>query len=117
MTDTVLYGIKTCDRCRRANAWLRDNGVAVTFHDVRRDGVPSALPAWLERYGVSALVNRRSTTWRQLTPADQARVDSEPTELLTEHPTLLRRPLLSHGGELIIGFDPATDQRVLELSS
>ncbi|MFO7859428.1 MAG: Spx/MgsR family RNA polymerase-binding regulatory protein [Ectothiorhodospiraceae bacterium] len=117
MTDTTLYGIKTCDRCRRAHAWLRDNGVAVTFHDVRRDGAPCALPAWLEHYGVNALVNRRSTTWRQLTPADRARVDSEPGELLAEHPTLLRRPLLSHGNELVIGFDPAVDHRVLELPS
>ena len=117
MTDTVLYGITACDRCRRAHAWLRDAGVAAVFHDLRRDGIPSALPAWLNDHGVDKLVNRRSTTWRQLTQANRARVDSEPAELLAEYPTLLRRPLLRHGDELVVGFDPAMDYRVLELPS
>lgn len=65
----VVYGLKTCDGCRKALAWLRVQGIRHRFHDLRADGIEAArLAAWLEELGCEALVNRRSASWRALAP-------------------------------------------------
>lgn len=86
-----FYGLKTCDTCRKAQKLLIDAGHSVTVTDVRADGVPRAD---LERFHAAfgdALVNTRSTTWRGLSEADRAR---DPIDLLLEHPTLMKRPVI-----------------------
>ena len=97
----ILYGLKTCDTCRKALKLLPD----AAFVDVRATGVPTdVLRAALAQFG-AALVNTRSTTWRGLAEAERAR---DPLELLADHPTLMKRPLISDGGELLLGWSPQT---------
>ena len=92
-----LYGLKTCDSCRKAVKALTD----VTFIDVRSDGVPDkVLAAALERFG-SSLVNTRSTTWRGLSEAERS---AAPIALLKEHPTLMKRPLILDGETMYLGW-------------
>mgnify|MGYP003681876871 CR=1 FL=1 len=97
----ILYGLKTCDTCRKALKSLPD----VEFVDLRGAGVPpEILRAALDQFG-AALVNTRSTTWRGLSETDRAR---DSLELLTDHPALMKRPLISNGGELSLGWSPQT---------
>jgi Spx/MgsR family transcriptional regulator len=110
MNDTVLYGIPNCDTVRKARAWLGERGVAVAFHDYRKQGVPEAeVAAWMERAGWEKLLNRQGTTWRKLDPAAQAAVTDAASALalMRVQPSVIRRPVLVRGGELRIGFDAA----------
>lgn len=93
----ILYGLKTCDTCRKAMKVLD----TATFRDVRTDGVPvPLLSRALEQFGAE-LVNRRSTTWRGLTPEQRA----QPAQaLLQEHPSLMKRPLIVQGDEMWLGW-------------
>lgn len=94
----ILYGLKTCDTCRKALKSLPN----ASLRDVREDGVPPAVMAQaLERFG-DALVNRKSTTWRQIDASEQARPAAE---LLAAHPTLMKRPLIDADGVLYLGWD------------
>ncbi|MEW2916728.1 ArsC/Spx/MgsR family protein [Ruegeria sp. ANG10] len=96
-----LYGLKNCDTCRKALKSLPDT----EFVDVRADGVPKAvLMQALDRFG-EALLNTRSTTWRGLDDAQRAR---PPLELLTDHPTLMKRPLIEQDGTLYLGWTEET---------
>lgn len=96
-----LFGLKTCDTCRKAMKQL-DN---VEFVDVRAQGVPSAVMSQaFETFG-DALVNTRSTTWRGLSESERVR---PALELLVEHPTLMKRPLIEHDGALFLGWTAAT---------
>ena len=94
----ILYGLKQCDTCRKALKELKN----VTFVDVRAEGVPAAI---LERahaeFGEN-LLNRRSTTWRNL--SDEARLEPALT-LLKAHPTLMKRPLIEDNGRLTLGWN------------
>lgn len=93
----VLYGLKNCDTCRKALKSFSD----ISFKDVREDGVPMrVLEAALAQFG-DVIVNTRSTTWRGLSDADRAR---EPLDLLAEHPTLMKRPLIEKQGSLYLGW-------------
>ncbi|SEO54698.1 arsenate reductase [Aquisalimonas asiatica] len=103
----TVYGIKSCDTCRKALKWLEHAGVEATFHDFRRDGVPAALDNWLTQLGAAELVNRRSTTWRQLDEQQRQRADTDAAALLREQPTLIRRPVLETGDRVVVGFREA----------
>lgn len=103
---TVLYGIRQCDTCRKAIHWLDQQGIDYRFHDLRADGLDAnMIEAWLKQLPLSALVNRRSTTWRALDKGDQARVDAgDWQDLLVANPTLIKRPLLQHDGSISVGM-------------
>ncbi|KPK39437.1 MAG: ArsC family transcriptional regulator [Gammaproteobacteria bacterium SG8_47] len=107
---TTLYGIKNCDKIKAARRWLDQHAIEYRFHDYRDDGLDTRqVERWLGALGAEALVNRRSTTWRSLSAADQARLTGgSAAKLLCQHPTLVKRPLLEHGKHLVVGFS-ATD--------
>ncbi|MDW3119118.1 MAG: ArsC/Spx/MgsR family protein [Roseovarius pacificus] len=93
----ILYGLKTCDTCRKALKSLPD----AQFVDVRADGVPQdVLKSAHAQFG-AALLNTRSTTWRGLDDAERQR---NPLELLSDHPTLMKRPLIESQGRLYLGW-------------
>ncbi|MCB1311153.1 MAG: arsenate reductase [Sedimentitalea sp.] len=97
----VLYGLKSCDSCRKALKALPQ----ATFVDLRAQGVPGAvLQAALDRFG-AALVNTRSTTWRGLGAEERAR---PPLDLIAAHPALMKRPLIEEAGALYLGWGPET---------
>jgi len=93
----TLYGIKTCDTCRKALAALP----AATFHDLRKDPLDDAtLDRFLDKFG-DGLINRSSTTWRGLSEADRA---LPLASLLQKHPTLIKRPVIDADGALYLGW-------------
>lgn len=98
----ILYGLKTCDTCRKALKSLP----AADFVDVRADGMPAdVLETALAQFG-AALVNTRSTTWRELPEAERARPS---LDLLRDHPTLVKRPLIVDGdGRMHLGWTAET---------
>jgi len=106
----ILYGLKTCDTCRKALKALENAGKSPTFRDVRADGVPGEVMARaLESFG-GKLLNTRSTTWRGLDENERGRA---PEELLAAHPTLMKRPLIEVGDTLYLGWDKAEQYAVL----
>ncbi|MEJ8568938.1 Spx/MgsR family RNA polymerase-binding regulatory protein [Elongatibacter sediminis] len=117
-TGLTVYGLKTCDTCRKARRWLDGNGIAYTWVDVRDDGVPEArLRRWAASETAADLLNRRSTTWRSLDDAERSRADSDLAGLLGEHPTLIKRPVFERGERLLgVGFT-AEIQAALEQQS
>ncbi len=102
----ILYGIKNCDTVKKARRWLEEHEIDYTFHDFRQDGLDRArLDDWAKQLGWEALLNRRSTTWRQLDKSQQANLDQHTAvSLMATHPTLIRRPVLDTGQQLVIGF-------------
>ncbi|MDX1504422.1 MAG: ArsC family reductase [Spongiibacter sp.] len=102
----TLYGIKNCDTVRSARRWLDNNGIEHRFQDVRDEALTAEqLSSWLDTLGVAQLVNKRSTTWKQLSDEQRASLDNNSAvQLLLEHPTLMKRPLLDTGKALHLGF-------------
>lgn len=101
----ILYGLKTCDTCRKA---LKALGSA-QFVDVRDAGVPDkVLEQALAQFG-DKLLNTRSTTWRGLSEADR---QGAPLDLIRAHPTLMKRPLIAQGDQLWLGWDKAVQSNL-----
>ena len=111
---TTIYGLKNCDSCRRARRWLDDNGVNHRFHDLRSDGLDDeTLGRWAASIGWETLLNRRSTTWRNLPTAEREGLDeARALALMQAHSTLVKRPVLDNGETVAVGFSAAEYTRL-----
>src|SRR5258708_30157136 len=93
---------------RKAFAGLDDHGVRYDFHDYKTEGIDvPRLKAWSNQVGWEGLLNTRGTTWRKLSPTQQANLDeNKALKLMSEHPSLIKRPVLQNENALLVGFVP-----------
>ncbi len=110
---TTIYGIKNCDTMKRAFAWLKEHQIEYAFHDYKKSGVTATmLETWASRVGWETLLNTRGTTWRGLSDEERENVDARKAiRLMQRHPSLIKRPVLAHGKELLVGFDASAYQK------
>lgn len=104
-----IYGIKNCDTMKKAFSWCEANSVSYEFHDYKKLGVPrEKLVLWCRTLGWQTLINKKGTTWRKLSPEQQAiTTQSQAVALMLENPSVIRRPLVENdAGQLLVGFDP-----------
>ncbi len=118
MTDQsiVLYGIANCDQCRKAKSWLTAQGLVFSFHDLRGHGLTQEhLNDWFKHLPWDSLLNRRGVTWRQLTDVQKAAVVDQQaaSELMLQHPTLVKRPVLTVGDGVMVGFNATVWQSLV----
>lgn len=108
---TKVYGLETCDTSKKARNWLQRFAISHEFIDYRAQRpAPETLKDWAKAVGGwDALINRQSTTWRQLPIARKApQSDAEWTLLLREHPALVKRPVVvTDEGVVGVGFSDA----------
>ena len=104
----TLYGIASCDTCRKARKWLTEQSREFRFHDLRNDGLDSEmLDRWAGRIDWNRLLNTRSLTWRKLPEVDRANMTMDKVlALMLEHPTLVKRPVLECSKFIAVGFAP-----------
>ena len=107
-SHTTLYGLTACDTCRKARNWLDRFGIVHAFVDYREQRQsPEALKGWATQLGGwDKLINKASTTWRQLPEARKSPGSAPEWQLLLkEHPALIKRPVLvTADGVVSVGF-------------
>ena len=110
----ILYGISNCDTIKKAKNWLELNNIDYKFHDFRKQGLePEIIQNWLTQISWDKLLNKRSTTWRNLELEVQQSVNAENIiQLLVENPTLIKRPVLNVNGIINVGFNADTYQGI-----
>ena len=98
-----LYGLQNCDSCKKAWSQLRAAGHQIDFFDIRKDPLDrSQIDELLACHGDHLVLNRKSTTWRNL--AESQRLLS-PEKLLAMHPTLIKRPVIFDNDTSYVGWD------------
>jgi len=98
-----LYGLKNCDSCKKALSQLRAAGHDIDFFDIRTEPLdPSQIADLLARHGEQIVLNRKSTTWRNLPDSDRL---LPPETLLAQHPALIKRPVIFHKDTSYVGWN------------
>ena len=98
----ILYGLKNCDSCKKALAQLRAAGHEVAFVDIRADPLDAKqLADLLAQHGADILLNRKSTSWRNL---DETARSLPPQTLLAQNPTLIKRPVIFTETDSFVGW-------------
>ncbi len=101
-----VYHLKSCDTCRKAIKSLKESHPDLDLTDVRADGVAKeTIHTWIKTIGYEKVLNTRSTTWRALDDSAKSEMDDEKAlSLLSKHPTLIKRPVITDGDTITVGW-------------
>ena len=101
-----VYGIKSCDTCRKARKYLEEKNIEHEFHDVRDDGLNiQMLERWAGRVSWEMLLNKKSLTWRKIPEVDRDGMNKDKAlATMLENPTLIKRPVFEHDHYIAVGF-------------
>src|SRR6056297_3527187 len=105
--QAVIYGIPSCDSIRKARKWFDAHQVEYRFVDVRETPPSRAqVEQWADAVGHKALINKRSTTWKDMNDGQREEAESgDSIAVLIANPTLIKRPVLEYSGHTRVGFD------------
>lgn len=107
----ILYGIPNCDTVKKARTWLDQHKISYQFHDFKQAGIDAkSIQRWIDAMGIDIVLNKKSTTWRGLDATQQASAANvkKAIQLMREHTSLIKRPVLEQNGQvLVVGFDAA----------
>jgi arsenate reductase len=108
MSKVKLYGLPNCDGTQAVMKWFEQKGIETSLHNYKTAGISiDKLLEWSKRLGWQKLLNKRSTTWRSLSKEQQDAVTGEAAaiKLMHENTSLIKRPVIESGKELLVGFD------------
>ncbi len=123
---TILFGIPNCNQVKNARTWLDAHQQPYVFHDFKKSGVnPDWINIWLKNQPWDVLINKKGTTWRNLSEERKASiVDTQSAiALMLESPSIIKRPVLcisNHENEskndyaTHVGFSEATYQTIFK---
>ena len=108
MHTIIVYGIPNCDTIKKTLDWYKKKNIRVEFHDYKKQGIKKEkLSQWCREVGWEVLLNKKSTTWRSLSLADQQLVTNEKVavQLMIEYPSIIKRPVLEMNDKIMVGFN------------
>lgn len=106
----ILYGISTCDTCKKALKALQAAERDVTFRDIRAQPLTEAeIDTIVTELGDRA-VNKQSTTYRGFSDFLKA---SEPEAQIAAQPAVMKRPVIEADGKFYLGWDDAVQAALL----
>jgi arsenate reductase len=110
----IIYGISNCDTVKKAKNWLDSHNIGYRFHDFRKDGLnKDIINGWLKTVAWDKILNKLSTSWRNLDAATQQSINAtNVVDLLVENPTLIKRPVMDVNDIITVGFNSDTYQSI-----
>ncbi|WP_336883319.1 arsenate reductase family protein [Priestia koreensis] len=104
-----FYSYPKCSTCRKAKKWLDDHGVAYEeIHIIENPPSKEELKAIYETSGfeIKKLFNTSGMKYRELGLKDKVSTasDDELLDLLASDGMLIKRPLLTDGKNVTVGF-------------
>lgn len=102
-----LFGLRKSQATRKAQRFFSERRIDVTFVDCGvRPPSPGELRRWVQRFGVEALLDEGSKSYRDQGLRYVSASDDDWIERMVADPSVLRLPLGRCGGELTVGEDP-----------
>lgn len=109
-TTITVYGIPNCDTVKKAMLWLKKEKIDFVFHNFRESGITAAkLQTWCKQAGWEQILNKKSTTWRNLSPEQQADVTTQKAavQVMLNHHSIIKRPVIEYHEKILVGFNEA----------
>jgi arsenate reductase (glutaredoxin) len=106
----IMYGLATCDTCKKALKALAAAGCELTFRDIRAAPLTETeIEALVHEFG-DRLINRQSTTYRSFN--DYLR-ESQPEAQIAAQPAVMKRPVIRDGDRYYLGWDDAVQAALM----
>ncbi len=112
----TLFGIPNCDTMKKARNWLSENNIDYEFHDYKKAGIDKqTLEKWEKQVGWETLLNRRGMMWRKLSDEQKQSINRENAiAIMLDIPSIIKRPVLVSGKNMLVGFDESEYQSLLK---
>lgn len=107
-SELMFYTYPSCTSCRKTKAFIQEQELQVSERHIFRDAptVDELLQLLaISEEGVDSLLATRSQAFKQLDVDVEDLKLSELLKLISENPKLLKRPILTDGKEVIVGYD------------
>ncbi|MGG9970990.1 ArsC family reductase [Ferruginibacter sp. SUN002] len=109
MSKIIIYGIPNCDTVKKVFNWFKENKIDFEFHDYKKSGVSKEkLTNWSKQVGWETILNKKSTSWRELSAEMQSKVTNatEAIKLMMQNNSIIKRPVIEQDETIIfVGFD------------
>lgn len=109
MSKIIIYGIPNCDTIKKTLDWFKQHKIDFQFHDYKKSGITKEkLKGWTKQVGWETILNKKSSTWRGLTPEEQGKITTQAAaiELMAANTSIIKRPVIENNTEIsIVGFD------------
>lgn len=111
MESVMFYTYPSCTSCRKTKKWLVKQEVNFNQRHLFRE-----TPTYEEMLellsmtteGIDEILAKRSQEYKSLDVDVESMTISEVVHLLMEQPRLLRRPILTDGKKLVVGYNEST---------
>ncbi len=101
-----VIGISNCNTIKKTKEWLEKKQIDFSFRDVKKEPLtPNELADLVMKAGLETLVNRQGRKWKMLGLSDKQLTDNDLFDVLLEHQTMIKRPVLRNGEAVLVGFD------------
>tara|TARA_B100000579_G_C22012605_1_gene480192 strand:+ start:20 stop:394 length:375 start_codon:yes stop_codon:yes gene_type:complete len=102
-----IFGLSNCTNCQKTLKILNEKKINFEFSDVRKNSIDyETLLTWCQSVGWERLLNKRSTTWRNLNKNEKDNLNQEYIlKLILRHPTLIKRPVIILRRKILIGYN------------
>jgi len=104
----TVYGIPNCDTIKKTKDWLDEHKIKYEFHDYKKSGISKEkLTAWINKTGLEILLNKKSTTWRNLSEKEQQQANNQAAaiKIMMENNSIIKRPVIEAGDVILVGFN------------
>jgi arsenate reductase len=115
MSQVTLYMYANCSSCRNAEQILRASNVELETREFFKDRFTTVeLRTLFQHIGTTpqAMLSRRSIPFRELGLATKDLGDEQLLDLMTDHPALIRRPIIITPDGSQIGFNRASVEQL-----
>lgn len=107
-SELMFYTYPSCTSCRKTKAFLQEQELQVSERHIFKDAptVDELMQLLaISEEGVDSLLATRSQAFKQVDVDVEDLKLSELLKLMSENPKLLKRPILTDGKEVIVGYD------------
>ncbi|MGD6774573.1 MULTISPECIES: Spx/MgsR family RNA polymerase-binding regulatory protein [Bacillaceae] len=115
MNEIIFYSYPSCTSCRKTKKWLNGHNIPFQEKHIFRE-TPNKEEMMkilsLTTEGIDEILATRSQTFKDLGIDVNELSLSQLIELIIEEPKLLRRPIITSGKKLIVGYNESALQKL-----
>jgi Spx/MgsR family transcriptional regulator len=101
-----FYLKPSCTSCRKAKAFLLERNAKLEEVDLNKGLTPGELESLIGSRDYKMFLNTRNELYREKGMSKSPPPREEAIRLMSEHPNLIKRPILVRGSKIVLGWNP-----------